>query len=191
MFVILKMGPKETVNFLLEVGKLKKVRRTGWILKGVKNPESVAEHSFRVAMMAMILPEGRKLDQFRLLKMALIHDLAESITSDIVWEHGKLSDMEKLKVKQKRELEVGKELFSLTKQSKGLYELLDDYLKQGSPEAKFLKELDKLEMGVQALEYDSTAEHSLEEFWENIEKYLKDQELTQIFEQLKSRRDQP
>lgn len=176
---------KDIIKFLLEVGKLKKVKRTGWLLKGIKMPESVAEHSLRVAVMAMVLSEGKNLNRLYLLKMALIHDLAESITSDIVWEHGKISDLEKLKTKHKKELESAKMIFSSLEGGEDYFKLLADYLKQESNEAKFLKEIDKLEMGIQALEYEKITEHSLEEFWENIEKYLKDKELIKIFEEIK------
>lgn len=179
---------KDIIKFLLEVGKLKKVKRTGWLLKGVKMPESVAEHSFRVAIMATVLSGGRDLDGFRLLKMALVHDAAESIISDIVWEHGKISDWEKLKTKHKKELKSAKKIFSTLEKGEEYFGLIADYLKQESKEAKFLKEIDKLEMALQTLEYENIAEHSLEEFWENIEKYLKDKELIKIFEEIKSLR---
>jgi putative hydrolase of HD superfamily len=182
------MDEKNIIRFLLEVGKLKKVKRTGWLLKGIKEPESVAEHSLRVAIMAMILSDERDLDKFRLLKMALIHDLAESIISDIVWEHGKISDFEKLKTKHKKELNAATEICSKIPNGNEFFSLIEDYLNKKSKEAKFLKEIDKLEMVIQALEYEHDSDHSLEEFWENVEEYIKDKGLVKIYEQLKLHR---
>ncbi|MBI4980209.1 HD domain-containing protein [Candidatus Woesearchaeota archaeon] len=173
-------------KFLLEVGKLKKVKRTGWLLKGISSPESVAEHSFRVAVMAMTLSEGRDLDRFYLLKMALIHDIAESITTDLVWEHGKISDLEKLKSKHQKELKSAKEIISGLSSEEDYFVIIDDYINRRSQEAKFLKEIDKLEMAIQTLEYEEVAGGSLDEFWENVEKYLKDEQLVGILGELKS-----
>lgn len=188
MLVILKMEDK-IVEFLLTVGNLKKVKRTGWLLKGIKMPESVAEHSYRVAVMAMVLSKGTDLNQPKLLKMALLHDLAESLTSDIVWEHGKFSDMEKHKTKYRRELESAKEITSGIDGGDDYFKLMEEFANLGSKEAKFLKEIDKLEMAVQALEYKNSAESSLDEFWENVEKYLKNEKLIKVFMALKSMKD--
>lgn len=177
-----------TTRFLLEVGKLKKVKRTGWLLKGIHSPESVAEHSFRVAVMAMILSEKKDLDRFYLLKMALIHDVAESITTDLVWEHGKISDLEKLKSKHEKELKSAKEIVSGLGSKEEYLTLIDDYLNRQSREAKFLKEIDKLEMAIQALEYEEIAEGSLDEFWENVEKYIKEDNFVEMLMELRQLR---
>ena len=54
-----KMIPeKEFLNLFLKIGLLKKVQRTGWVLKGVKDVESVAEHTWRVAMLALTCQNG-------------------------------------------------------------------------------------------------------------------------------------
>lgn len=45
--LILRMKPENIVKFLIEVGKLKRLKRKGWVIHGVKEAESVAEHSFR------------------------------------------------------------------------------------------------------------------------------------------------
>jgi len=50
-----KIPANELIDLILEIGKLKEVLRTGWTKKGIKNPESVAEHTWRVAILALIL----------------------------------------------------------------------------------------------------------------------------------------
>lgn len=72
------------IKFFSEVGKLKDIKRRGWIIRDIKNPESIADHSFRAALMGWILAEksGRKLNISKLLKMAIVHDLCEVYAGD-------------------------------------------------------------------------------------------------------------
>ncbi len=81
------MGRKKTmeelVKFFFEVGKLKKMARKGWVINNIKNPESIAEHVFRAALMAWFLGTKKKgLNIERIIKMALIHDLCEIYAGD-------------------------------------------------------------------------------------------------------------
>jgi len=71
-------------RFLHRVGRLKRVPRTGWLDRGVPaaEAESVADHTFRVALLAW-LAAGTELDRDRVLKLALLHDLAEAVTGDV------------------------------------------------------------------------------------------------------------
>jgi putative hydrolase of HD superfamily len=72
------------VRFLHRIGALKTAYRTGWLDRGVppSDAESVADHSFRTAILAW-LAAGDELDRDKVLKLALIHDLAEAITGDL------------------------------------------------------------------------------------------------------------
>src|SRR5688572_1987599 len=63
-------------------GKLKRVRRKGWVDRGVPDAESVADHSYRLALLAWAVARQRGLDADRALKMALFHDLAEAEVGD-------------------------------------------------------------------------------------------------------------
>lgn len=76
-------------RFLHRIGRLKRTPRTGWLDRGVPpaGTESVADHSFRVALLAWLaahlaVREGAGLDPDRVLLLALLHDLAESVTGD-------------------------------------------------------------------------------------------------------------
>ncbi|MCX6765041.1 MAG: HD domain-containing protein [Candidatus Nealsonbacteria bacterium] len=72
------------VEFFVEIGKLKGMPRKGWVIRDIKNPESIAEHIFRVTIMAWILAEVKKdsLNIEKIIKMALIHDLCEVYAGD-------------------------------------------------------------------------------------------------------------
>ncbi len=133
------------IDFMHFVGKLKNIKRTGWIVQGIKNPESVADHSYRTVILSMVLARKFSLNQNKIIKMALIHDLAESITGDIVLEKGNNKISSKKDKFQKEELAM-KKIFSNLEEGKEYYELWLDYENQKSKEAKFLKQLDKLEM---------------------------------------------
>jgi putative hydrolase of HD superfamily len=72
------------VRFLHRIGRLKAAKRTGWLDRGVpkEEAESVADHSFRTGILAW-LAAGEDLDRDKVLKLALVHDLAEALTGDI------------------------------------------------------------------------------------------------------------
>ena len=77
----------EILNFLKYSLNLKNVQRQGWIDKlSIQNPESVADHSYSMAMMAMIISDLENFDSEKILKMTLLHDLAESKIGDITPE---------------------------------------------------------------------------------------------------------
>ena len=78
-------GAAGLARFLSRVGALKRTKRTGWLDRGVPaaETESVADHSFRVALLAWLAAPGEPaLDRDRVLKLALLHDLAEAVTGD-------------------------------------------------------------------------------------------------------------
>ena len=73
------------ISTILEnVRKLKKIPRTGWVRAEIEGPESVADHSYEVALLVSIIADSLNLDHSKLVRAALVHDLAESITGDII-----------------------------------------------------------------------------------------------------------
>ena len=63
------------------------VQRQGWIDElSIKNSESVADHTYSMAIIGMVLSDSQKYNTEKILKMILIHDLAESITGDFTPE---------------------------------------------------------------------------------------------------------
>ena len=78
------MKPEDLLELMGFVGKLKELERTGWAMRGVKRPESVADHSFGTAILSMILAKDEGLDVGKAAMMALVHDLPEAVVGDIV-----------------------------------------------------------------------------------------------------------
>lgn len=73
----------KALDFLRVVGQLKIVKRTGWVNSGIHLPESVADHMYRMAMCSFLITDAT-LDRARLMKLAVVHDLAEALVGDIV-----------------------------------------------------------------------------------------------------------
>ncbi|XP_012553583.1 5'-deoxynucleotidase HDDC2 isoform X2 [Hydra vulgaris] len=126
-----------SLEFFILVGQLKTNKRTGWIKNNVPNPESISDHMYRMAIMAMLLNDNN-ISILRCIKMALVHDLAECIVGDITPFCG-ISPEEKY-IKEK----VGDDIM----------ELWQEYSAQVTGEAKAVKDLDRFEMILQAFEYE-------------------------------------
>lgn len=158
------------VTFISTIcGKLKDIKRTGWVRSGIPFPESDADHMHRCAMCAMLLFQDNfdeqdddndhasyyhpsKVDKNKLLKMALTHDLCESLAGDITPHCG----TELLMSKEAKEQAAMEEIRNLIGDPLGteLFDLWREYEDQESVEAIYCKDIDKFEMVVQAFEYE-------------------------------------
>ncbi|CAH8631478.1 unnamed protein product [Schistosoma margrebowiei] len=162
------MSDSNVLRFLLLCGKLKRTVRTGWTRYNINSPESVSDHMYRMALMATVIPTNERgnLNTDRLLKMAIVHDLAECIVGDIT-PHCGVSKEEKLS----REKDAMKQLCELISEenSAEIMSLWKEYVDQKTPEAVICKDFDKFEMLLQAYEYEhETLEPGkLESFFES------------------------
>jgi putative hydrolase of HD superfamily len=129
---------------LLEAMGLKSVDRAGWTRIGVTHPESVAAHSWGVAL-AVLLRCPPDLDRHKLLVMAVLHDLAEVRVGDITPHEGVAREE-----KHRRERAAMADLLA---HRPDLLAVWDEAEAGVSPEARFLKEMDRTDMGVQAERY--------------------------------------
>jgi putative hydrolase of HD superfamily len=138
------------VEFFQTVLNLKAIPRQGWKDKlGMENPESVADHCYSTTVMAMILADSRKLDTPRIIKMSLLHDLAETITGDLT--PGQLTKTKKTKFENEA---MEKILSTLAKPQKIEYwNIWSEYQQNKSAESRLLHQVDKLEMAIQANKY--------------------------------------
>ncbi|EJK70439.1 hypothetical protein THAOC_08204 [Thalassiosira oceanica] len=161
---------KRAVDFLTLTRSLKTTKRTGWVMCGVQNPESIADHMYRMSLMAMIASfSNGRLDCSRCIKLALIHDLAEAKVGDIT-PHCGVSDEDK----HRMELNTMESISRMLGQSMGgdeMLELWKEYEEGTTEEARLLKDLDKIEMILQAQEYEAekSSEKSLDQFFTSTE----------------------
>ena len=135
-------------ELLLEALKLKSLPRTGWLRAGIENPESVAAHSWGVAWLCMVLCPN-DLNKLKVLEMALIHDLAEVRIGDITPYDG-IDVAEKHKMESAAFVEMTEQLCNR--------QHLRDLWNEQSAEADFVKQMDKLDMALQAQEYGGLEE---------------------------------
>ena len=151
---------KQLVSALL---LLKRLPRTGWLEEGVKNPESVASHIYSLAVMTMVEAEARGLDVCKAVKMALLHDLAESYTGDLTPATKKKIPKNIL---QQVEKAIVRELFSSLppKIAQQYTELHQEYLGRRTPEARFVHKLDRRELVEEALWLNKRQKISLKRF---------------------------
>ncbi|MBU2102961.1 MAG: HD domain-containing protein, partial [Candidatus Omnitrophica bacterium] len=77
----INFGP--VVDFILEAGLLKRVERSGWSVVGMKQKESVAEHSFRCAIIGYLLASLEGADSSRVILMTLFGDMHEARITDL------------------------------------------------------------------------------------------------------------
>jgi putative hydrolase of HD superfamily len=178
---------------------LKSLYRQGWLKRDVPELrcESVADHSFGTALLALLLA-GREpfadVDRDRAIRMALIHELCEVYAGDITPVDG-ISAEEKHRLERDSLLRVLAGLpGSLTDQTadgpgpdgpgKGdgaeLLALWDDFEAGASPEARLIRQLDRLEMGIQAAIYRAEGYGRMHEFLDSAEKALEDGSLKAI-----------
>jgi len=168
------------VEYFQTAGKLKEVVRTGWTRYPINNPESVADHSFRTAIMAMTLAPYFDINANKVIKMALIHDIADSIMGDIVTDAGSY-DLPNLKQKEIDEVSTGEKIFDIINAADNKA-ILTEFINQESPEAKFVSQLDKLEMAMQAREYEIRDNVNLSDFFVSAKRKISDEQLKSILD---------
>ena len=135
---------------LLEMLELKQLSRTGWVRSGVENPESVAAHSWGMAVLALRLAP-KELNLERVLSLCLVHDLPEVRIGDLT-PHDDTSNKAELEHK------------AMSDMAPQWLSLFNEYEAGETAEAKFVKQIDKLDMGLQAIMYQTKQDIALEEF---------------------------
>lgn len=169
-------------EFLLRAARLKETPRRGWQAVGIPDPESVAEHAFSTAVAALVLAAERGLDPGKAACLALVHDIAEVETGDTL--PGEVDPEEK----RLRETAAQGTLAALlpAKARAHLGSLWREYAERATPEARLVRELDKLDMAVQAARYRErgTPPEKLARFRRSAEQGITDPEMREILRRL-------
>ena len=141
-----------SLDLIKSAGLLKKVKRAGWVKKAgiTQECESVADHSYRMAIIAMRLGLEQDLDVAKLVRMCLIHDLGESLIGDKMPEEKKSS-----KAHREEEDKVMRRMLENLPRKSGSVLLKDwhELLNSKTKEARLAWQIDKLEMTLQAEDY--------------------------------------
>ncbi|PUA32689.1 MAG: hypothetical protein B9J98_03705 [Candidatus Terraquivivens tikiterensis] len=161
--------PERLLKFIEHAYTLKEIRRRGWTRRGIPRVESVAEHTFGLALLSMLMADLRGLDAERSIRMALLHDLCESITGDLTPKDRARLGPEKSVEEEKRAIEL---LLSYLppELAEGYLDVWKEYNAGYTAEARLVKELDRLERALQAIRYArrKRLRKALKPFWEEF-----------------------
>ncbi|XP_077488301.1 5'-deoxynucleotidase HDDC2 [Amblyomma americanum] len=178
------------LSYFMFIGKLKGIRRTGWVLRGVPDPERISGHMYRMSVMAMMLgndPDAG-VNKDKCIRMALVHDMGECIVGDITPTCG-VSKEEKFR----RESDAMDSLAKLVDKvsAEEFKSLWEEYEAQNSPESKVVKDLDMFDMILQAHEYEVEMQDPgrLQEFFDSTNGRFQHRIVKQWTEELYKLRD--
>jgi len=152
------------LSVILEANELKTIPRMGWRVRGVTSGESVAEHSFAVALICMLMADRieEPVDREKLLMIALLHDLPEHMLGDIHAPAAKILGEE---AKEEAELRILERLFDGIEEGPRYVKLWKEFAERSSVEGRLVRAVDKLEMFTQAYQYESAGNRMLDDFW--------------------------
>lgn len=172
---------KNILNLIFEFGQLKRVKRSGWWLAGIKDPESVAEHTARACFIGYILSKLENVNSEKVVLMILSHDFPEARIDDqhkvgaryILVRNGE----EKVLRDQVKNLpeKIQKELLTLHQEFNG----------DKTKEAIVAKDADYLECAIQAKEYLDIGYRKAENWINNVGKVLKTKSAKKLFNLIK------
>jgi putative hydrolase of HD superfamily len=161
---------KPMLATLIELQRLKRLERTGWTLRGLPNgTESVASHSFGVGVTAMMLADevkarGLEVDCERVLRMALLHDWAETRVGDLPRTATNYFGPDARKT---AETQAFADIVSGVGPCESDYKTLyQDYELRSSLEARLVKAADVIDLLIQAYALEQSGARGLDEFWQ-------------------------
>lgn len=161
------MNPTELLDVLSHGNQLKRTVRTGWAQRGIVAPENVAAHSYGVVFTALVLAEliDESVNLADVLAMAALHDLPESLTSDIPTPAWQFYPREYKKPAEARALAAIAGDSPLRQRFLAWWVALED---DDTVEARLVHDADRLDLYLQAYMYEQqTGNRQLAEFWQH------------------------
>jgi putative hydrolase of HD superfamily len=168
------MNKELVIDLLLEATTLKRMPRTGWLMRGVPHVESVAEHSFGVAFLVLALADALatdadapvELDVEKALAISLLHDLAEVRLTDLPASAARLLPDA---AKSQAEASAIRDLLAPLQAGNRLGSWWQEFEDSSSAEGRLVRDADKLEMMIQCLRYEQAGSRGLNEFWQALD----------------------
>ena len=159
------------LSVLLELQRLKRLDRTGWVLRGLApGAESVGAHTYGVAAVAMLLADevrarGGAVDVERVLRIALAHDWTETRMGDLPRTAAEYFGAD---AKRKAERAAFDDMVAEldARRARAYSALHEEYEERASVEARLVKAADVVDLLAQALTFERAGARELEEFWE-------------------------
>jgi putative hydrolase of HD superfamily len=182
------MKPNRTLlDLFLEIQRLDRLPRAGFVLRGVDDPESVTEHTWHVLFLVWIL--GQRIDGIdlaRAIEITLVHDLAELRIGDLP-----LTSSHYFPEGAKKAAEAAALADVLAPLPERVLRLYEEYQRGASAEARLVKACDKLQLMIKVMVYESWGTGALAEFWDNPANFPDGgfPVILELFEELRARHD--
>jgi putative hydrolase of HD superfamily len=155
------MDADKIVNFIYELGHLRRVKREGWRLLGIDTPESVAEHSLRTAQIAWILAKMEGLQNpHEAVTIALFHDIGETRIGDlhkVAARYGELDETRAVEEQCSTLGEMGSEILEMWKRVES----------RSTQSGTVAKDADLVELAITAKEYIEIGHQGAQEWIDN------------------------
>jgi len=171
--------PVAALNFFAEAGLLKRVKRSGWWVAGIENPETVAEHCFRCAVIGYYLAYCEGVDPFKVVTMTLFNDIHEARINDLHKMGHYYIDFREAEIKA-----FNDQVAQLDNRVKrALQSMRGDYERQGSRESIIARDADILECLIQAKEYADNGYPVAKTFFKRAPDHLKSATARKLWKQ--------
>ena len=171
---------KVALDFFAEAGLLKRVKRSGWWVAGIQDPESVADHCFRCAVIGYYIAHAEGVDPYRVLVMTLFNDIHEARINDL---HKMGHYYIDFKDAEKRVFKDQVADLPVTMRAQ-LTEFRGAYDTQSTPEALVARDADILECLVQAKEYQDNGSPVASKFLKRAPGFLKTRTAKKLWDSL-------
>ncbi|TQK51765.1 putative hydrolase of HD superfamily [Streptomyces sp. SLBN-118] len=159
---------KGTAGFLMEMGMLKRAKRSGWWIAGVKDPETIAEHSFRTAVIGAVLALMEGADPAKVALLCTFHDTQETRVSDIPHIGRRYLD-----AASNEKVTADQVSAAYPAVREGIQRIVEEYENSSSLEVIVAHDADKLECLVQAVEYREQGHQNVQNWIDTSRNNLK------------------
>ena len=177
--------PDVLIKIYFEFNQLKVLYRQGWIRHGLAQEvcESVAEHTLGVVFLSMLLIDQYfpDLDMLKVLRMSILHDFGEVYAGDF-------TPLDGVSAQEKHFLEKDSldKIFRQTPAADSYLQIWEEFEESLTPEARFVRQVDRLEMALQAAVYHFERLPEPKEFFNSARKSIQEPELVRLLDELET-----
>ncbi len=172
---------KSLLEFIAEAGMLKRVSRSGWSVLGIKNAESVADHTFRCAVLGYLLARMEGQEPYKVLLAALFNDIHEARITDLHKMAQRYFNAQDVEDKS-----FDEQISQLPKQvKKELGDIRKEYTGQKTKAGVIARDADILECLIQAKEYHEHGFREAVKFMRKAPDFLKTKSAKQLWAKAK------
>ncbi len=181
-----RLSGQSLLAALIEFNQLKSLYRQGWLRRGIPHEqcESVAEHIFGMTWLAWLVMDAgltEDVNRERVLRMVLAHEVGEIYAGDMIPADG-VEPGEKQRLERESALRVAGKLAG----GADILALWEEFEAGRTPEARLVRQLDRLEMALQAAQYRAGGAERMDEFFASARRSITDEGLLALLTQIEA-----